>query len=333
VTDNHHNDSRLQALEAWLSDLYGRDMAATPASSDASFRRYFRFSLGDKTVVAMDAPPPQEDCRPFVGICQRLAGAGVHVPAILAQDIERGFLLLEDLGSETLLEVLNEQNADALYQDAINTLVTMQQHTAAENLPVYDAALLRRELELFPQWYLQQHLGAEIDAPLREALDALFDRLIAEVLKQPQVFVHRDYMPRNLMLAQPNPAVIDFQDAVLGPITYDPICLFKDAFISWPPARVEAWLLQYWQQARAAQLPVADNFEQFYGDCEIMGVQRHIKVIGIFARIFHRDGKPHYLGDVPRFFNYLTQVVERRPDWPELADVLQRVNALAEAQP
>jgi aminoglycoside/choline kinase family phosphotransferase len=189
-------------------------------------------------------------------------------------------------------------------------------------LPEYDEALLRRELELFPHWYLQQHLGLAIDADLQASLDSLFQHLIDHALSQAKVFVHRDFMPRNLMVSEPNPGVLDFQDAVRGPISYDPICLFKDAFISWPEKKVEQWLGRYWQQALDSGLPVPSSFEQFQYDCDLMGLHRHLKVIGIFARICHRDGKPRYLEDAPRFFNYIATVAARRPDIPGLAAVL-----------
>lgn len=315
-------DTRQEALEAWLRSFCDDPLNAVPASSDASFRRYFRYSLKGRSVIAMDAPPPQEDCRPFVDIAQRLHSAGLHVPEIMASDISQGFLLLSDLGSETYLDVMNTANADSLFTDAIDALVTMQANTAVAGLPEYDEALLRRELMLFPDWYLKRHLGLSIDPFLHNKLEALFDFLIAEVLKQGRVFVHRDFMPRNLMVSTPNPGVLDFQDAVLGPISYDPACLFKDAFISWPAPKIQYWLQDYWQKAQQKGLPVPACFADFQRDCDLMGVQRHLKVIGIFARICHRDGKPHYLSDVPRFFNYLREVAERRPELEVLSDLL-----------
>jgi hypothetical protein len=273
----------------------------------------------------MDAPPEREDCRPFIAVAELFASAGVNVPAILAQDLRRGFLLLQDLGDDTYLDVLDEYNADALFGDATDALLRIQLASRPGLLPVYDEALLRRELELFTDWYLRRHLGWEIDGPLRALLDKLFAVLVQRALGQASVFVHRDYMPRNLMLSKPNPGVIDFQDAVYGPISYDPICLFKDAFISWPEPRVTGWLQQYWQRAGAAGLPVPPTFSEFQHDCDLMGVQRHLKVIGIFARICHRDGKPAYLEDVPRFLSYLGEVARRYPQLAPLAQILDRV--------
>lgn len=319
-------DERQQVLERWLNDVTGASLQGSPASSDASFRRYFRYQINGQSRVAMDAPPP-EDCRPFVDIAQRLAQAGLHVPEIVASDLERGFLLLSDLGKQTYLEVINDSNADALFADAIDCLLVMQQQVVTDGLPCYDEALLRRELQLFPEWYLQRHLGLVIDQTLQRDLDDLFDFLMKQILSQPQVFVHRDFMPRNLMISTPNPGVLDFQDAVLGPISYDPICLFKDAFVSWPEDKVSQWLALYWRRARLAELPVPTRFDDFVRDCDLMGMQRHLKVIGIFARICHRDGKPHYLDDVPRFFDYLQHVLVRRSEIPGLAAILARVAA------
>ena len=319
-------DPRQQALEQWLSEVSGAPLQGSSASSDASFRRYFRYQINGQSRVAMDAPPP-EDCRPFIDIAQRLAGAGLHVPDIITSDVERGFLLLSDLGTQTYLDVINHSNAEGLFADAIDCLLIMQQHADTAALPCYDEALLRREMQLFPEWYLQRHLGLEIDRALQGELDALFDFLLAEILSQPQVFVHRDFMPRNLMISAPNPGVLDFQDAVLGPISYDPICLFKDAFISWPEGKISQWLERYWRRALLAKLPVPVHFDDFVRDCDLMGMQRHLKVIGIFARICHRDGKPHYLDDVPRFFDYLQQVLKRRPGVPGLAAILAKITA------
>ena len=321
-------DSRQQALEHWASEILGETVVGEPASSDASFRRYFRYQLAGRTVIAMDAPPPQEDCQPFVNIAQRLSVAGLHVPAIIAQDVERGYLLLSDLGGQTYLDVINAENADHLFSDAINALVTMQAHTATEGLPCYDEALLRRELNLFPEWYLRRHLGLELDTELQQRLDHCFDQLIAEILKQSQVFVHRDFMPRNLMLSTPNPGVLDFQDAVLGPVSYDPICLFKDAFISWPEQQVEQWLQQYWQLALEQGIPVPALFREFQRDCDVMGVHRHLKVMGIFARICYRDGKSHYLKDVPRFIGYVMPVLARHPELVPLKTLLDELLGL-----
>ncbi len=208
-----------------------------PASSDASFRRYFRWQGGDRSLVVMDAPPPQEDCRPFVKVAGLLAGAGVHVPRILAQDLENGFLLLSDLGRQTYLDVLHPGNADELFEPALDALIAFQKVDVAGVLPAYDEAVLRRELQLFPDWYLARHLGVELEGETLARWKRICDLLVRSALEQPRVFVHRDYMPRNLMLSEPNPGVLDFQDALHGPVTYDVTCLYKDAFVSWPEPR------------------------------------------------------------------------------------------------
>ena len=316
-------DRRKLALEEWVGQQVGREVVGEPASADASFRRYFRFDVGDRTLIGMDAPPDKEDCRPFIHVAGLLADAGVNAPHIIAHDMAQGFLLLPDMGTQTWLTLLNSENADTLFNKAIDALIQIQRVSRPNVLPVYDEALLRRELELFPEWYLQRHLGLSVDGALREQLDGIFDVLVRRALAQSSVYVHRDFMPRNLMDSDPNPGVIDFQDAVYGPISYDPICLFKDAFISWPEDQVLRWLESYWQKGRAAQLPLPSKFEDFLHDCDLMGAQRHLKVIGIFARICHRDGKPKYLEDVPRFFAYLQTVIDRRPELAALGELLK----------
>ncbi len=323
-------DERKSALDAWVSMQIGQQVSGQTASADASFRRYFRYKFADgdsqRSLIGMDAPPPQEDCRPFVRIAGLFADAGVHVPHIIAQDLQRGFLLLPDMGTETWLTVLNDDNADERFGRAIDALIRIQRISQPNVLPVYDEALLRRELELFPEWYLKRHLGIEVDAALRAELDVIFDLLVARALRQGQVYVHRDYMPRNLMDSDPDPGILDFQDAVYGPVSYDITSLFKDAFISWPEPRVLGWLELYWQRARAAALPVPASFDQFLHDCDLMGAQRHLKVIGIFARICHRDGKPKYLQDVPRFVAYLRTVIARRDELAPLGALLDRLS-------
>ncbi|QZI71301.1 phosphotransferase [Pseudomonas protegens] len=326
-------DVRLQHLKVWLDEQLAIVYAAqgwgevppaalTAASSDASFRRYFRWQGAGRSFVVMDAPPPQENCKPFVDIAQLLATSGINVPKIYAQDLVRGFLLLNDLGDKTYLDVIDESNADALFDDALQALLAFQQLPMDAPLPSYDAALLRRELELFPEWYVGRELGVTLSAQQREQWQRVSDLLIDSALAQPKVLVHRDYMPRNLMLSEPNPGVLDFQDAVYGPVTYDVTCLFKDAFLSWPQPRVRGWLEGYWHQARALGIPVQEDFEEFLRASDLMGVQRHLKVIGIFSRICHRDGKPRYLADVPRFFAYIEAVLARRPELAELSQLL-----------
>lgn len=326
-------DIRLQSLKVWLDEqlpalFEARDWGAVPpaaltaASSDASFRRYFRWEGGGRTFIVMDAPPPQENCRPFVDIAHLLSKAGANVPVIYAQDLTQGFLLLNDLGRQTYLDVIDADNADRLFSDAIDTLVALQQLPMDAPLPSYDVALLRRELELFPEWYVKRHLKTELDDDQLAAWQRVSEVLIESALAQPKVLVHRDYMPRNLMISEPNPGVLDFQDAVYGPVTYDVTCLFKDAFLSWPQERVSGWLGQYWERARALGIPVQDDFASFERASDLMGVQRHLKVIGIFSRICYRDGKPRYLSDVPRFFSYIEAVLSRRPELAELGQLL-----------
>ncbi|MDT9635326.1 aminoglycoside phosphotransferase [Pseudomonas marginalis] len=335
-------DLRLQQLEVWLDEqlpilFNAQGWGAVPpatltaASSDASFRRYFRWEGGGRTFVVMDAPPPQENCKPFVDIAYLLSTSGINVPKIYAQDLPRGFLLLNDLGRKTYLDVINDENADQLFADAIDALLAYQQLPMDAPLPSYDVALLRRELELFPEWYVRRHLGLELDTRQHALWQRVSDHLIDSALAQPKVLVHRDYMPRNLMISEPNPGVLDFQDAVYGPVTYDITCLFKDAFLSWPQARVREWQRDYWERAGQAGIPVQPDFEDFLRASDLMGVQRHLKVIGIFARICHRDGKPRYLADVPRFFAYIEAVLDDRPELSELAELLTSLRQPAEA--
>ena len=326
-------DVRLQHLKVWLDEqlpiLFTQQSwgavppaTLTAASSDASFRRYFRWQGEGRSLIVMDAPPPQENCKPFVDIAFLLAKSGINVPKIYAEDLERGFLLLNDLGNQTYLDVINGENADDLFGDALQALLAFQQLPMVAPLPSYDVALLRRELELFPEWYIKRELGIEFDTAQQQLWQQASDLLINSALAQPKVLVHRDYMPRNLMLSEPNPGVLDFQDAVYGPVTYDVTCLFKDAFLSWPEERVRGWLEDYWRQAGTLDIPVQPDFEDFLRASDLMGVQRHLKVIGIFARICHRDGKPRYLADVPRFFAYIEAVIARRPELAPLDELL-----------
>lgn len=317
---------RIVALRTWAREaLGGQPVELAPASADASFRRYFRVRAGAQSWIIMDAPPEQEDCAPFIQVAGLLRAAGLHAPEVLAHDPAQGFLLLTDLGAQTYLDVLDEGNADALFADAVQALLQWQQASRPRVLPSYDRALLRRELDLFPDWYLDRHLHRHLTTGERHTLAATFTLLEDSALAQPQVFVHRDFMPRNLMVSAPNPGILDFQDAVLGPITYDVLSLFKDAFISWPAERLDKWLRDYWQQARKRGLPVPEPFTEFQRAFDWMGVQRHLKVIGIFARICHRDGKPQYLKDVPRFFTYIREVAPRYTEFTPLLKLLDSV--------
>lgn len=335
-------DARLDAVVTWLSAL-PPTAGTTPwariasASEDASFRRYFRVTdQAGATAVVMDAPPPQEDVRPFVSVGHLLASGGIHVPKILAEDVERGFLLLDDLGRTTYLTALancTEVQRDAMFGDAIATLVQLQQinpERASRPLASYDAALLRREIDLFPEWYLDRHTTTELSSDEKNALERIFALLIDSALAQPTVLVHRDYMPRNLMLLEKgNPGVLDFQDAVIGPISYDVASLMRDAFISWEEPQVIDWVARYWDRARRAGLPVRDDFSEFYREFEWMGLQRHLKVMGIFARINYRDGKPKYLADTPRFVRYARAVAHRYQAFNPLLRLFDRIEGNA----
>ena len=305
-----HADARRAAVERWVAEqLPGARFSLEPASEDASFRRYWRARLADgRSYVVMDAPPDKEDCRPFVHVAGLLRAAGVHAPEVFAQDLASGFLLLADLGNTTYLQAINAQNAPKLFADATDTLIRWQLATRAGELPPYDGALLRREMNLFPEWYVAKHLKKAID---QERLENIFALLAKSALAQPVVYVHRDYMPRNLMVCEPNPGVLDFQDAVLGPISYDVVSLFRDAFLSWEEEQVLDWTVRYWEKAKKAQLPVHADFAEFWQAFEWMGLQRHLKVLGIFARINYRDGKPKYLQDTPRFLKYSRDVAGR----------------------
>jgi aminoglycoside/choline kinase family phosphotransferase len=326
-----HADVRRDALARWLAPhLRGVPFTLTAASEDASFRRYWRATLdGGASYVVMDAPPDKEDCRAFVRVARMLAEAGVHAPQVLAQDLEQGFLLLADLGTRTYLAELsaskNPGEVDRLFSDATDALLRWQLATRAGELPPYDEALLRREMNLFPEWYVGKHLRKELSAAQREALENILRTLVESALAQPAVYVHRDYMPRNLMVCEPNPGVLDFQDAVLGPITYDMVSLVRDAFISWEEERVLDWTVRYWQKAKSAGLPVGADFGEFWRAFEWMGLQRHLKVLGIFARINYRDGKPKYLADTPRFIAYARDVAKRYAALAPLARLLDEI--------
>jgi aminoglycoside/choline kinase family phosphotransferase len=278
----------------------------------------------------MDAPPPLEDCRPFVHVAALLRDAGVHAPRVFAGDLNHGMLLLEDLGTTTYLARLPAGNAHGMYLDALDALVRFQRASREGELPPYDEALLRRELLLFPDWYVARHLGRTLDAVQRDALEVIFAKVLANNLAQPRVYVHRDYHSRNLMVADPNPGVIDFQDAVYGPVTYDLVSLLRDAYVEWDEERQIDWAVRYWERARAAGIPVDADFGGFWRDFEWMGVQRQIKVLGIFARLCHRDGKSGYVGDMPIVMRYLRSACGRYRD---LAPMLVLLDALEDRAP
>ncbi|MEN1939925.1 phosphotransferase [Luteimonas sp. MJ174] len=322
ASERTHATERLD----WARTAAGRPgLELERASTDAGFRSYWRTAgAGDASLVVMDSPPALEDVRPWLKMHELLEGGGVRVPRLLARDVERGFLLLEDLGVDTLLHVIDAGNADAHFDAAIDQLLRIQAIPAPSDLPHYDEALLARELRLFDEWFLGRHLGATLDCADLEALDLVYRVLIDSALAQPRVLVHRDFMPRNLMPVAGGLAVLDFQDAVLGPVSYDPVSLFKDAFLSWPTARVDAWLAHYHARAVAGGVPVPASPERFLRDAGLMGVQRHLKVLGIFARLHHRDGKPKYIADAPRFLAYLDDALPRHPALAPLAGVLDR---------
>lgn len=324
---------RLQQLNEWLaSELKGVSYDIAPASADASFRRYFRVRMGELSYIAMDAPPSHEDCTPFVYAAKVFAAAGLNVPKIIAQDIPNGFLLLSDLGDKTFLSVLQAPNgmevAADLYRDAINVLVTMQLASKPNIFAEYNEALLTREMELFPEWYVVKHLNVILTDVQLQTMKKCFDLLNANILAQSKVYVHRDYHSRNLMVQSGSHdlGVLDFQDAVYGPITYDLVSLLKDAYISWEEDQILDWAVRYWQSARKAGLFVPEDFADFYRDFEWMGAQRHIKLLGVFARLYHRDGKDGYLKDMPLVKDYLRRVCDR---YIELKPMLRLLDQLA----
>jgi aminoglycoside/choline kinase family phosphotransferase len=333
-------DPRLEALTRWLyahAAEHGLDVASLQvASADASARRYFRLAASGPhgpSLIAVDAPPP-EKCREFAQIAALLSSAGVHAPHVLACDFDAGFILVTDLGDAqyiTALEGAEPQRARALMRDALDTLVRWQLTSQEGLLPAFDEAFLRRELELMPEWYIGRHLGHEIDEKTRTVLDRTWALLIASARAQPQVFMLRDFMPRNLMVCEPNPGVLDFQDAVYGPITYDVVSLLRDAFISWDEEFELDCFAYYWERAKKAGLPVDPDFGEFYRQLEWMGLQRHIKVLGLFARLHHRDGKSRYLTDLPRFVGYARKVSERYRPLAPFAKLLDDLEGRAAA--
>lgn len=326
---------RTTLLREWLDRLFSaqypdQELLLQPASADASFRRYFRLTLPDQTThIVMDAPPEQEDCRPFLHVAALFREAGVHTPEIFAQDLEQGFLLLSDLGSTPYLAVLNSATAPALYQAANRALLAIQCASRPGVLPEYDQAWLTQELNLFPDWYLARHQKVSLSASQDAVLRQVFAKILANNLAQAQVYVHRDYHSRNLMWIDQdfplNPGVIDFQGAVYGPLTYDLVSLYRDAYIDWEEAEELDFVIRYWEMARRAGLPVAADFHDFYRDYEWMGVQRQIKILGIFARLCYRDGKADYLKDMPRVMASLRRTCERYLDLRPLLRLLDQL--------
>jgi len=330
---------REASFNAWLSALasaHGLNLASLrSASADASFRRYFRVDAAVGSLIIMDAPPDKEDCHPFVKVARLMHDAHLHVPQVLAWDEANGFMLLTDLGAKTMMQVINRDDPQAnqgLYLQAVDALIAWQLASQPDVLPPYDDALLRRELALFPDWYLAQHLGVTLEGEDRRTLDAAFNLIIAQNLSSPRVYVHRDFMPRNLMIANDGESsrlgVLDFQDAVYGPITYDIASLMRDAFLSWDEDFCLDITIRYWDKARQAGLPVGDDFGEFYKGVEWMGLQRHLKVAGIFARLTLRDGKPQYLADTPRFIHYIRSTCTRYIQLKPLLRLIERLEGI-----
>jgi N-acetylmuramate 1-kinase len=324
-------DARLNTLIQWLKGLktsWQLDLdSLAPASADASFRRYFRIESKNPefpTLIVMDAPPQHEPLETFLKVDLLLSDAGLNVPKILEKNIVEGFLLLNDLGTTTYLAKLNDETANHLYKDATQALVRMQLASKAGVLPNYDEALLQRELDLFPEWYLKKHLGIDLSETQQVQLKKSFELIIENNLAQAKVYVHRDFHSRNLMVTKEhNPGVIDFQDAVYGPITYDASSLWRDAYIAWPEEKVLDWVIQFWEEGRRVGLAMPNDFGEFYRDFEWMGLQRHLKVLGIFARLFHRDGKDSYLNNIPLVFKYAIATANRYIELKPLARILE----------
>lgn len=316
--------ARADARLAWAREASG-DAALTlvRASMDAGFRSYWRGEAHGLSRIVMDSPPDLEDVRPWLRIHDLLEIHGVRVPHVRARNVESGFLLLEDLGGDTCLQALDRLDADTLMDAAFEQLLRLQVIAPPADLPAFDAAMLRRELALFDDWFLGRHLGVTLSDDERAGWESVQAHLVDAMLAQPQVLVHRDYMLRNLMPVEGGVAVLDFQDAVIGPIAYDAACLLRDAFHSWPPAQTDAWLTHYHARAQTAGVPVPP-LARFVHDAALTGVQRHLKVMGIFARLHHRDGKPKYLADAPRFLGYLDAVVPRDPALAPLGALLDR---------
>ncbi len=332
TAQNISSDSRLVSLVRWLETLHGFSLdteTVRPASSDASFRRYFRVNAGNASYIVMDAPPEKENIEPFIRVATVFEKSGVSVPRILGKNHEEGFLLLSDLGTTTYLDSLDESNAGSMYMDAIDALLSIQLISRPHVLPEYDRATLKRELDLFPEWYIARHRNFSMTPENQAELEKVFNLILANNLSQPQVFVHRDYHSRNLMYMdgqeRNNPGILDFQDALYGPVTYDLVSLLKDAYIEWDEERVLDWVIRYWEKAKKNGLPVNPDIDQFYRDFEFMGIQRHLKVLGIFARLYHRDGKTAYLKDLPLVMEYVSKTAHRYVELAPLARLLDEL--------
>ena len=313
--------NRFDQLTTWLKDVLGHgDFAINPASEDASFRRYYRINFDSTSKIVMDAPPEHEDCSRFIDISSRLRSAGVNAPDVFEYDEQQGFVLLSDFGDVLYLDVLNDANADNLYEDAMSALLNIQQKTDQSGIPPYDETLLIQEMELFREWLLGKHLGINLDANQNSQLDRIYTLLIDNALQQPTVFVHRDYHSRNLMYCKKNnPGIIDFQDAVIGPITYDLVSLFKDCYIKWPRLKVNTWITGFYNRIHTDKY----NEEKFLQWFDLMSVQRHLKTSGIFARLYYRDNKAGFLKDIPRSLSYIQDLENEYPELEFLINLIQ----------
>jgi len=322
------SDERIQLLKNWLnSELDSSDYGLEPASSDASFRRYFRINHNNKTLIAMDAPPEQEDSSKFIKTAKMFATIGVNVPLILAENLPQGFLLLSDLGVRQFMDELNKDTVDRMYADAMAALVTIQASGTDVDLPEYDLALLMRELEIFREWYLQKHIAYPINENVNQQIEAAFEFLASSALEQPQVVVHRDFHSRNLMISeQQNPAIIDFQDAVIGPVTYDLVSLLRDCYIEWPQEKIQEWMLAHHENCLQTGIIEDVDAKTFQRWFDLMGVQRHLKAAGIFARLSHRDAKPGYLKDIPRTLSYVQEVASRYSELTIIKTILESID-------
>lgn len=327
MINDHAIDARIQQLKTWLNqELQTDQYDFSVASADASFRRYFRIKCNSKSMIVMDAPPEKEDCTPFISIAKQLFSGGINSPEILAEDLQQGFLLLSDLGDIQYLSILNDDSADSLYKDAIDSLIKIQS-IPATNLPAYDRKLLETEMNLFPEWFIEKHLGITLNSEQKHLMKSVFECLTESALQQPKVFVHRDYHSRNLMeTTDSNPGILDFQDAVYGAITYDLASLLKDCYICWPREKIEGWLGYYFTQAQKNKLInthcTLNDFIQWF---DLIGVQRHIKVLGIFSRLKIRDNKTGYMKDLPLTFQYIVDCCERYPLLQPLKNLLQQL--------
>ncbi|MCH8620026.1 phosphotransferase [Undibacterium sp. TS12] len=328
-------EQRRQALLSWLASLNQQGLkldSMRPASADASFRQYYRIDTANGgSLIAVDAPPATENSQAFIKMANLLKDINLTVPKVLEHDLDQGFMLVTDLGTNTYGQILNSDNSHKLYMDAIDALVLLQVQSQPDVLPEYDRPFILRELNIFKEWYIDKHLAVTLSDTQTTTLDKVFEHLTASALAQPQVYMHRDYHSRNLMwMDKGNPGILDFQDAVYGPITYDLVSLLRDAYVQWDEEIVLDWAIRYWEKARRAGLPVAPDIDSFYRDFEWMGLQRHLKILGIFARLSHRDGKHHYLGDIPTVMEYVRKTSHR---YKELVPLLRLLDELEDNAP